>query len=162
MSHPRITHSLRSHRISPVRIIGVIDLKDGRAVHARGGHRDAYRRVERAAGVAIDGSGPDLARAYIDVFGVEELYVADLNAIGGGTADHDAVSAISRLGVPVMVDAGHQHRARRRTGRRGMEVGEAHAGVGKAIEIRRLDFAAERAEIGKAEIVRDDDEEVGP
>ena len=43
-----------------------------------------------------------------------------------------------------------------------MEIGEPDPRVGQPIEIGRLDFAAERAEIGKPEVVRHDHEEVGP
>jgi len=64
-----------------MRLIGVIDLAGGLAVHARGGDRAQYRPVTRVAGHAIDGDPRALARTYVERFGIAELYVADLNAI---------------------------------------------------------------------------------
>ena len=43
-----------------------------------------------------------------------------------------------------------------------MEIGESDPRVGEPIEIGCIDFAAERADIGKPEVVRHDHEEVGP
>lgn len=42
-----------------------------------------------------------------------------------------------------------------------MEVGEAQAICGQAVNVRRLDLAAECAYVGEAKIISDDDEEVG-
>jgi phosphoribosylformimino-5-aminoimidazole carboxamide ribotide isomerase len=91
-----------------MRVIGVIDLREGRAVHARGGRREAYAPVGTVAGVPVDGDPAALARAYVDVLGVRELYAADLDAI-----EHDptamqtgAIGALAALGVPLWVDAG--------------------------------------------------------
>ena len=42
-----------------------------------------------------------------------------------------------------------------------MEVGEPDPGVGQPIEVGRFDLAAERADVGKPEVVCDDHEEVG-
>ena len=73
-----------------MRIIGVIDILDGRAVHARAGNRSAYAPIERAAGVRIDGNVEALARVYVETLGVKELYVADLDAIGRGVSAMNA------------------------------------------------------------------------
>ena len=89
-----------------MRIIGVIDLKDGLAVHARGGRRDAYTPIRQAAGVAIDGDAVKLARLYLETFGIREIYIADLHAIASGTPQHDVIRSVSRLGGRVHVDAG--------------------------------------------------------
>jgi phosphoribosylformimino-5-aminoimidazole carboxamide ribotide isomerase len=89
-----------------VRIIGVIDLKDGKAVHARGGRRDAYAPVSKAAGAAVDGDAVVLARVYLETFGIQELYVADLNAIESGVLQEGTIRAVSALGATVYVDAG--------------------------------------------------------
>ena len=48
-----------------MRIIGVIDLKNGRAVHARGGRRDEYAAVSEAAGTPIDGDAIKLAGVFV-------------------------------------------------------------------------------------------------
>ena len=91
-----------------MRIIGVIDILDGRAVHARAGDRSTYVSIERAAGVRIDGSVDALARVYVETLGVKELYVADLDAISGGVSAMNArlIHRVASLGVPIWVDAG--------------------------------------------------------
>jgi phosphoribosylformimino-5-aminoimidazole carboxamide ribotide isomerase len=89
-----------------MRVIGVIDLLGGRAVHARGGRRDAYARVEHAAGCTIAGDAIGLARTYIERLGVAEIYVADLDAIAGRPTQDDLVTGIAALGAPVCLDAG--------------------------------------------------------
>ncbi len=87
-----------------MRVIGVIDLKRGRAVHGRGGRRDEYRPVEAAAGVPIDGDALALAHAYV-ALGVTGLYVADLDAIGGSSPQSALLGAIAGVGLPTWVDA---------------------------------------------------------
>src|SRR4051812_13053039 len=65
-----------------MRVVGVLDLVADRAVHARGGQRSLYEPVVMVAGEPIQpGHAPDLARAYIDRLGLDEIYVADLTAI---------------------------------------------------------------------------------
>jgi phosphoribosylformimino-5-aminoimidazole carboxamide ribotide isomerase len=90
------------------RLVGVIDLLGGGAVHARGGIRDAYAPVDVAAGVRVDGDPFTLARVYAEQLGVRELYLADLDAIRGGLGAMNAatIAAISALGAPLWVDAG--------------------------------------------------------
>jgi phosphoribosylformimino-5-aminoimidazole carboxamide ribotide isomerase len=87
-------------------IIGVIDLRGGRAVHARGGCRHGYRAVSAAAGVPIDGDPVTLSRVYVDRLRVRELYLADLDAIAGGAEQDEATRAVAALGVPLWLDAG--------------------------------------------------------
>jgi len=82
--------------VAGVRVVGVIDLKAGAAVHAVRGERERYRPV---------GDPLSLARTFRDALGLEELYVADLDAIGGGGAQ-DAIIAELARGARVMVDAG--------------------------------------------------------
>jgi phosphoribosylformimino-5-aminoimidazole carboxamide ribotide isomerase len=89
-----------------MRIVGVIDLLGGRAVHARGGCRHGYRPVQMAAGVSIDGNVEQLARLYVERLGVGELYVADLDAIAGGTEHDEAVRQVTALDAPIWLDAG--------------------------------------------------------
>ncbi|MNP37939.1 hypothetical protein D3C76_1314160 [compost metagenome] len=61
----------------------------------------------------------------------------------------------------VVVNAGQQHRAAYRTGRPCIEVGQAHALVGESLEGWRGDFSTERLGIGKAQVVRDDQQDIG-
>ena len=88
-----------------MRLIPVMDLRDGLAVHAVKGAREQYRPV---AGVLADTADPlDVARAFRKKLGLSELYIADLNAIQGH-GHHQAL--ISRLaqqsGMRLIVDAG--------------------------------------------------------
>jgi phosphoribosylformimino-5-aminoimidazole carboxamide ribotide isomerase len=90
-----------------MRVIGVVDLRAGRAVHARGGARDRYAPVDVIAGVRIDPGDPlALARAYIDRLGVTELYAADLDAILRHPPQDTVVARLAALGAPLCVDAG--------------------------------------------------------
>jgi phosphoribosylformimino-5-aminoimidazole carboxamide ribotide isomerase len=83
-----------------VRLIGVVDLLAGRAVHARAGDRTAYAPVR-----AVDGDAGALARHFVRTLGVRELYVADLGAILHGEPQPDAVRAVIAAGAPVWLDA---------------------------------------------------------
>jgi phosphoribosylformimino-5-aminoimidazole carboxamide ribotide isomerase len=90
-----------------VRIIGVIDLLGGRAVHARAGRRDEYPPVLSAAGTDIgSGDAVALARTYVDRLGLAELYAADLDAILGRAPQDALVAAVAAVGVPLSLDAG--------------------------------------------------------
>jgi phosphoribosylformimino-5-aminoimidazole carboxamide ribotide isomerase len=95
-------------RINRMRIIGVIDVLNGRAVHARGGRREEYAPVGAAAGEPIDGDPVALGQVYVDVLGVQELYLADLDAIATGPAamNGSVIQRLATLGVPVWIDAG--------------------------------------------------------
>jgi len=68
-----------------MKLIGVVDLRGGVAVHARGGRRDDYQPI---------GDAVEVARMYVDRCGVEELYVADLDAIEG--CDHETIPGRDR------------------------------------------------------------------
>jgi phosphoribosylformimino-5-aminoimidazole carboxamide ribotide isomerase len=90
-----------------VRVIGVVDLLAGRAVHARAGPRDTYQPVRSVAGTTIgSGDALALARTYVTRLGLTELYAADLDAIMGGAAQDTLVSAIAAVGAPLWLDAG--------------------------------------------------------
>ena len=68
--------------VAGMRVVPVIDLKGGMAVHAVRGERERYRPVRS---VITDDAGDPvaLARAFASELGLDELYVADLDAIGG-------------------------------------------------------------------------------
>jgi phosphoribosylformimino-5-aminoimidazole carboxamide ribotide isomerase len=82
-----------------MRVIGVIDLMNGRAVHAVRGERDRYQPVG-------DGDAVALAKRYVNELGLREVYVADLDAIRGGARQDRALSAICTIGPLVWVDTG--------------------------------------------------------
>jgi phosphoribosylformimino-5-aminoimidazole carboxamide ribotide isomerase len=79
-----------------MRVVPVIDLKDGTAVHAVRGERERYRPI---------GDPLSLARAFRSELGLDELYVADLDAIGGGGEHARTIAALARI-ARVIVDAG--------------------------------------------------------
>ena len=110
-----------------MRIIGVIDLKDGRAIHARRGQRDNYAPVHEAGGAAIDGDAVTLARVYRDTFHIHDIYIADLDAIASRPPQHDVIRMVSSLGLRVYVDGGvttpEDARQLIRTGARTVVVG---------------------------------------
>jgi phosphoribosylformimino-5-aminoimidazole carboxamide ribotide isomerase len=86
-----------------MRVIPVIDLKGGVAVHAVRGERERYRPMR--SGIA-EGSDPvQLTHAVRERFGLDEVYVADLDAIARGAGSADVVAALAR-DTDVMVDAG--------------------------------------------------------
>lgn len=88
-----------------MRIAGVIDVRGGLAVHARGGVREQYAPVERAGGYRIDGDARALARFYRDEYGLRDVYVADLDAIAGASVQRHVVHALAGLHLDVHVDA---------------------------------------------------------
>jgi phosphoribosylformimino-5-aminoimidazole carboxamide ribotide isomerase len=95
-----------------MRVVPVIDLKDGTAVHAVRGERERYRPVSSILGG--DGGDPlALARGFRSELGLDELYVADLDAIGG-TGEHDAFVGALASDARVLVDAGVGEPARAR------------------------------------------------
>ena len=87
-----------------MRIIPVIDLRAGEAVHGVGGNRTRYEPVASAITPTL-GDALALAQAYAAVLRTSEMYVADLDAIGGGPVQysmHQRLSHISRS----WIDAG--------------------------------------------------------
>jgi phosphoribosylformimino-5-aminoimidazole carboxamide ribotide isomerase len=89
-----------------VKVIGVIDLMAGRAVHARSGMRDRYAPVVKTSGSAMPpGDSLALARAYVEEMGVHELYVADLDAIMGRPPQTALVAQIATPRAPLWLDA---------------------------------------------------------
>ncbi len=84
-------------------MIPVIDLKAGVAVHAVRGERERYRPLRSR--IAAGSDPVRLTRAVRERFGLDELYVADLDAIAGGPLSSQAVDGLAREGR-VMVDAG--------------------------------------------------------
>jgi phosphoribosylformimino-5-aminoimidazole carboxamide ribotide isomerase len=91
-----------------MRILPVLDLRAGLAVHAIAGHRAAYQPLR-----SILHAGPEplgLALAYRDRLGLTELYLADLDAIAG-ISDHGTLfPTLTRHGLALWVDAGLRSR----------------------------------------------------
>ncbi|MEP7310037.1 MAG: HisA/HisF-related TIM barrel protein [Acidobacteriota bacterium] len=79
-----------------MQVIGVVDLLDGRAVHARGGQRERYLPVQAVDGAPIEpGEATALARMYVERLGVSGLYVADLDAIAGRPLQNACIAALA-------------------------------------------------------------------
>jgi HisA/HisF family protein len=86
-----------------MRIVPVIDLKDGVVVHARRGQRDEYAPIRSPL---VEGCEPiAVARALCAAARASTLYVADLDAIAGATADVQTLAALSAV-AELWVDAG--------------------------------------------------------
>ena len=90
--------------VAGMRVVGVIDLKGGTAVHAVRGERERYRPVRSTIG-GDDGDALSLARGFREQLGLDELYVADLDAIVGAGENGATIAALARE-TRVMVDAG--------------------------------------------------------
>jgi phosphoribosylformimino-5-aminoimidazole carboxamide ribotide isomerase len=84
------------------RLVGVIDLRGGQAVHAVAGDRARYRAVPFCSG-----SVAELVRHY-QRLGVKAFYLADLDAIGGGDPDVATIHAVCRsaAATEVVADVG--------------------------------------------------------
>jgi phosphoribosylformimino-5-aminoimidazole carboxamide ribotide isomerase len=90
----------------PFDLLGVVDLRGGRAVHAFRGERARYAPIETLAGDAIAAGDPSaVVRYYVDRLGIRQLYVADLDAIVDDAPQDAAVRALVALGTPIWLDA---------------------------------------------------------
>lgn len=87
-----------------MRVIPVIDLKAGQAVHAIAGRRAEYGPIES---VLCPGAEPRvLAQALVDALDADTVYVADLDAIGGAEPAWHTYGEIAGAGVDLWLDAG--------------------------------------------------------
>jgi phosphoribosylformimino-5-aminoimidazole carboxamide ribotide isomerase len=128
-------------------VIPVIDLKGGAAVHAVRGRRERYRPLRSGL---VAGSDPlRVARAFRHELGLDELYVADLDAITGGPPDRDALAALAR-DARLIVDAGVTDAAAARQLRK---LGAACVVVGTETLADPAALARLRAELPDARLV---------
>ncbi|KXB00171.1 hypothetical protein AKJ47_02605 [candidate division MSBL1 archaeon SCGC-AAA261G05] len=87
-----------------MRIIPVIDLKNGLVVHAKAGEREKYEPIE--SHIADSPEPLSVALAFQNL-GLEELYVADLDRISSNGDNLDILSQLtSRTRIRIMVDGG--------------------------------------------------------
>jgi phosphoribosylformimino-5-aminoimidazole carboxamide ribotide isomerase len=92
--------------VAGLRVVPVIDLKDGTAVHAVRGERERYRPATSVIG-GENGDALAMARGFRKELGLGELYVADLDAIAAGRGrDNAALLRELAREAHVMVDAG--------------------------------------------------------
>jgi phosphoribosylformimino-5-aminoimidazole carboxamide ribotide isomerase len=88
----------------PIRVIPVLDVQSGTAVHAVGGNRAHYGPLVSRLHA---GTNPiSLASALQTTFGFRELYLADLDAIAGRAPDVALYGQLHVLGLALWVDAG--------------------------------------------------------
>jgi phosphoribosylformimino-5-aminoimidazole carboxamide ribotide isomerase len=87
-----------------MRVIPVLDIKAGVVVRGIGGRRKEYRpivsKLTNSCQPAI------VARAFREQLGLEEIYLADLDAISGATPSWRIYGEIQSLGCRLWVDAG--------------------------------------------------------
>lgn len=88
-------------------VIGVLDLRHGRAMRAVAGERDRYAPARMAGRPDVTpGDAYAIASAYITALELAELYIADLDAIVDGALQAGLVRTIAALGAPLWLDAG--------------------------------------------------------
>jgi phosphoribosylformimino-5-aminoimidazole carboxamide ribotide isomerase len=97
-------------------VIPVIDLQGGQVVHARRGDRAAYRPIRTP--LAPDSTPECVVTGLMALAPFRRLYVADLDAIAGGTPHHATWAALARAwpGVELWIDAGFRSAAPRSGG----------------------------------------------
>src|SRR5262245_51456586 len=81
-----------------MQVIPVLDLKGGVVVHSRMGQRDQYRPIRTP--LSPTSKPVDVARGLLSVYPFVSVYVADLDAIGGGGGNNDAVLAELKATFP--------------------------------------------------------------
>ena len=85
-------------------ILPVIDLQGGVVVRGVAGQRDNYRPVQSTI---CDSATPgEVARALQSKFAFRDIYIADLDAIAGGSPAYEDYQSIIDAGFSVWVDAG--------------------------------------------------------
>jgi phosphoribosylformimino-5-aminoimidazole carboxamide ribotide isomerase len=91
-----------------MQLVPVMDLARGMAVQGSGGDRARYRPVESVLTPGRPGDPLALIQAYRDTVGARECYVADLDAIQGGTVQRDLIRDLAGRAAPcgLLVDAG--------------------------------------------------------
>jgi phosphoribosylformimino-5-aminoimidazole carboxamide ribotide isomerase len=87
-----------------MRVIPVIDLMGGKVVRGVAGRRSEYRAIQSQ--IASDARPATVARAFVDQFGFDTAYVADLDAILNGPLSTLEWLQIESAGLNLLLDAG--------------------------------------------------------
>lgn len=87
-----------------MRILPVLDLMDGVVVRGVGGRRHEYRPI--VSTLTASSQPLDVARAFRAHFGLDELYLADLDAIAGSKPARSVYQDLLADGFRLWVDAG--------------------------------------------------------
>jgi phosphoribosylformimino-5-aminoimidazole carboxamide ribotide isomerase len=102
--------SILLEKAPALRIIPVIDLKQGQVVRGVGGRRDEYRPIESQ--LCADAQPQTVAQAFVGL-GFREAYIADLDAIEKGTFYFSGAKKqnVPFSGLRLLVDAGLRNAA---------------------------------------------------
>jgi phosphoribosylformimino-5-aminoimidazole carboxamide ribotide isomerase len=87
-----------------MRVVGVLDLKGSVVVRGVGGRREQYRPV--SSRLCPSSEPLAVASALRDAFGLNELYLADLDAIAGAAPELALYEQLRSAGFRLWVDAG--------------------------------------------------------
>jgi phosphoribosylformimino-5-aminoimidazole carboxamide ribotide isomerase len=87
-----------------MRLLPVLDLMGGQAVRGVAGRRRDYRPI--VSRLCASSAPLDVARAFREHFGLNDLYVADLDAIAGGDPAFAVYAELHRGGFRLWIDAG--------------------------------------------------------
>jgi phosphoribosylformimino-5-aminoimidazole carboxamide ribotide isomerase len=91
-----------------MKILPVIDVRRGQAVHAIAGDRARYQPVRSVLAASADPL--EIARGYRERLASEDLYIADLDSIAGEEPAWELYRALVLDGFSLMVDAGVRDR----------------------------------------------------
>jgi len=87
-----------------MKVIPVLDIKNGLVVRGIGGRRDEYRPI--VSNLTSSCRPVDVARAFRDQLDLAEIYLADLDAIAGASPAWNIFAEIQALGCRLWIDAG--------------------------------------------------------
>jgi len=87
-----------------LKILPVLDLKNGRVVRGVAGRRAEYRAIESR--LCAGSETANVARALNAAFGFDECYLADLDAIAGGEPSWTLYEQVLAAGMQLWLDAG--------------------------------------------------------
>ncbi len=120
-----------------MKIIPVLDVLNGVAVHAVRGHREQYKPLKS---VLCSMSDPIKVASAFKLLGFDCLYLADLDAISGGPASYTLYKGIkAKTDIDLMVDAGISDREK---AEKALEVGVSKIVIGTET-LNDLDFLKE-------------------
>jgi phosphoribosylformimino-5-aminoimidazole carboxamide ribotide isomerase len=91
-------------RKQTVKLLPVLDLKNGQVVRGIAGRRAEYQPIKSQ--IAADSRPETVTRGLIRSFACRDLYLADLDAISGAAPDWTSYESVAACGVDLMVDAG--------------------------------------------------------
>lgn len=107
MRYPKVVVKIERtpyHRFGPMKILPVLDLKNGVVVRGIAGRRDTYRPI--VSRLCDEASPSGVAGGLRRAFGFDECYVADLDAIAGAVPNFAAYDDVVAAGLRPTVDAG--------------------------------------------------------